>query len=88
MESGGGGEGGAEGVGVEREVEDREERVRHGGRMVSRERRRVKLRRWRVAMVKEWKSQFGVKRRCVSDNSGGEEDKRGLVAFYEGWEYL
>lgn len=35
------------------EVEDREERVRHGGRTVEevrRERRRVRLRRWRVAI--------------------------------------
>lgn len=55
MASGGGGEG-KEGdwEGLVMEVEDREEKVMHGGRTVKgviRERRRVRLRRWRVAMV-------------------------------------
>lgn len=53
MKSGGGGEGGEEGGEVVTEVVDREDIVRHGGRREKRliRERRVRLRRWRVAMV-------------------------------------
>lgn len=55
MESGGGGDGGGVGVGegVATAMEDRRETVRHGGRMVVLVRRRVSLRRWRVAIVED-----------------------------------